>query len=195
MLSPFPVLPPWTPLYNITPPASRRVLPHPFTHSCLPDLAFPYTGASSLHKLSQDQGPLLLLMPDKDILCCVCCWSHGSLHVYTGWWFSPWELWGWGFWLVDIGVANPFSIFSPFSSSSIGDPMPSPVVGLEHLTLYLSGSGRVSWETCIPGSSHFLTSTIMSVLVSVYGMDTQVEQFLDGLFFSLCSTLCLCISS
>ena len=32
-------------------------------------------------------------------------------------------------------------------------------------------------------------------LVTVYGMDPQVGQSLDRLSFSLCSTLCLCISS
>jgi hypothetical protein len=33
---------------------------------------------------SQDQGPLLLLMPDNAIiLCSICGWSHGSLHVYS----------------------------------------------------------------------------------------------------------------
>jgi hypothetical protein len=31
---------------------------------------------------SQDQGPLLLLMPDKAIFCYICSWSQGSLHVY-----------------------------------------------------------------------------------------------------------------
>ena len=39
-------------------------------------------------------------MPDKAILCYMCSWSHGSLHV--GWSFSSWELWG--VWLVDIVV-------------------------------------------------------------------------------------------
>ena len=34
-------------------------------------------------KPSQDQGPLLLLMPNKSILCYICHWSHGSLHVYS----------------------------------------------------------------------------------------------------------------
>ena len=34
--------------YSILPlPASMRVLPHPPTHSCLPALAFSYTGASN----------------------------------------------------------------------------------------------------------------------------------------------------
>ena len=32
---------------------------------------------------SQDQVPLLLLMPDKAIFCYKCSWSHGSLHVYS----------------------------------------------------------------------------------------------------------------
>ena len=50
MLSPFPGSLLETP-YSIPPPsASMRVLPHPPTHSCLPTLAFPYTGASSLHR-------------------------------------------------------------------------------------------------------------------------------------------------
>jgi hypothetical protein len=31
---------------------------------------------------SQDQGPLFPLMPDKVILCYICSWSIGSLHVY-----------------------------------------------------------------------------------------------------------------
>ena len=52
---------------------------------------------------SQDQGPLLPLMPDKAILCYICFWSYGSLHVYSlvvG--LSPLELSG--VWLVDIVV-------------------------------------------------------------------------------------------
>jgi len=32
---------------------------------------------------SQDQGLLLLLMQDNAILCYICCWSHGSLHMYS----------------------------------------------------------------------------------------------------------------
>ena len=29
-----------------------------------------------------DHGPPLPLMPDNAILCYICDWSHGSLHVY-----------------------------------------------------------------------------------------------------------------
>jgi hypothetical protein len=50
-------------------------------------------------------------------------------------------------------TANPFSSFSPFSSSSTGDPVLSPMVGFEHPPLYLLGTGRASQETAISGSS------------------------------------------
>jgi hypothetical protein len=80
------------------------------------------------------------LIPNKAILCYICGWSHRSLCVLFGWWFSSW------------GVANPFSFFSPFSNSSTGDSVLSPIDGCDHLPLYLSGSGRASQETAISGS-------------------------------------------
>jgi hypothetical protein len=56
--------------------------PLPSNHPVLP----PWPGIP-LHwgiKSSQDQGPLLLLLiPDNAILCYICGWSHGSLHVYS----------------------------------------------------------------------------------------------------------------
>lgn len=71
---------------------SENPLSHP-TSSCF------YEGAPSptypllpphpsipLHwciKLSQDQGPLLPLMPNEAILCYIGSWSHWLLHVYT----------------------------------------------------------------------------------------------------------------
>jgi hypothetical protein len=58
-------------------------------------------------KPSQDQGPLLSLMSDKAILCYICSWNHGSLHVFssvgglvpgssggTGWFILLFLLWG-----------------------------------------------------------------------------------------------------
>ena len=55
----------------------------------------------------QDQGPLLLLMPDKAILCYICSWRHRFLHVYflvgglaigssveSGWLMLLFFLWG-----------------------------------------------------------------------------------------------------
>ena len=68
--------------------------------------------------------------------------------------------------MVDIivlsEVANPVSSLSPFSSSSIGDPVLSPVVGFEHLPLYLSGTGRASQERVISGSHQQARPTIVS---------------------------------
>ena len=79
MLSPFSVSPPQTPIPSPF-PASMRVFPHPPT--CSP----PHHPSIPLHwgiEPSQDQGPLFLLMPDKTILCYICRWSHGSLHMYS----------------------------------------------------------------------------------------------------------------
>ena len=58
-------------------------------------------------ELSQDQGSLLPLMFFKAILCYLCIWSHGSLHVYclvgglvpgssgiSGWLILLFFLWG-----------------------------------------------------------------------------------------------------
>ena len=76
MLSPFQVSPRETPY--LIPAASMRVLPHKFTHFCLPCPPLP------LHwgiEPSKDQGPPLPLMPDKAILCYKSSWSHGSSLV------------------------------------------------------------------------------------------------------------------
>ena len=70
MLSPFLISPLKAP-YPITPPP---VHPLPPPYSGIPI----YWGIEP----SQDQGPLLPLMPDKAILCYIRSWSHGSLHVY-----------------------------------------------------------------------------------------------------------------
>jgi hypothetical protein len=101
-------------------------------------------------KPSQDQGPLLLLMPDKAIVCYICGWCHGSLHVYSSvGGLVPGSSGRSGSWYCcsSYGVANSFSSFSPFHNSSIGVPMLSPIVGCEHPHLYLSGTGRVSGDS------------------------------------------------
>ena len=77
--------------------------------------------------------------------------------VLFGWWSSPREFWGGSdlltlLLLTTHGAKNPLSSFSPFSNSSIWDPMLSSVVDCEHLPLYLSGSGRASQETAISGT-------------------------------------------
>ena len=73
MLSPFLVSPPKIP-YPLFPPSANQS-----TQSSFLILAFLHWAIRS----SQDQGPLFLLMTDKVILCYICGWSHGSLHVYS----------------------------------------------------------------------------------------------------------------
>jgi hypothetical protein len=160
MLSAFLVSSPEPP-YPISPlPVSLRVIAHP-----------PPTPASSTWGIepSLDQGPLHPLMPNKSILYYRCSWSHGSCHVYSfvggldpgssgrgqvGWYCcSSYE------------ITNPFSFFCPFSNSSIGDPVLSPMVGCKHLPLYLSGSGRPSEETVISGSCQ---QALLGILKSVW---------------------------
>ena len=72
MLARFLVSPPDTPFPILPPPASMRVLPtHPPTPASLPCIPL-HWGIGP----SQDQGPLLPLMPDKAIICYICSWSH-----------------------------------------------------------------------------------------------------------------------
>jgi hypothetical protein len=80
MISPFPVSPLKTPNLIPLPFAFMRVLLYPLTSSWLTTLSSLYIGASSLQ---QDTVPSLLLLSDKAILCYLCIWSHGSLHVYS----------------------------------------------------------------------------------------------------------------
>ena len=146
------VFPPETP-YSHSPSPCFYEGSHPPTHPLPPSCpGIPlYWGI----KPSQDQGPLLPLMSKKAILCYVCSCRHGSLHVYSlvGGLVSGSS--GRSVWLMllfFLWFVNPFSSFSPFSNSSIGDPVLSPMVGCKHPPLYLSGSGRTSQETALSGS-------------------------------------------
>jgi hypothetical protein len=60
--------------------------------------------------------------------------------VLLGWWFIPWELWG--YWLVDI-IVLPMGLQTPSVNSSIedliGDPVLNPMVGFEHQTAVFVG--------------------------------------------------------
>jgi hypothetical protein len=79
-------------------------------------------------------------------------------------WFRPWEPWL-GF---SYGVANPFSSFSPFSNSSIGDPVHAHSVQwlAESICLCICQTLTEPFRRQVyqaPVSKHFLASTIMSV--------------------------------
>jgi hypothetical protein len=70
------------------------------------------------------------------------------------------DLVGW-YCFASYGVTNPFSSFSPFSNSSICDPMLSPSIQ----PLYLSGSGRASQERA---KSDFFQPTLLGTHNSVW---------------------------
>jgi hypothetical protein len=104
MLSPFLISHPKAP-YPIPPPPN-----HQPTHSCFPVLAFPYTGASSLHRIKAPpptdvrQGRPLLHMQLEPWI---------PPRVLFGWWFIPWELWGI---LVGWYCSFYYEAVHPFSS-------------------------------------------------------------------------------
>jgi hypothetical protein len=153
MLSLFWVSPLQNPFPIIPTPAFMRVFPYPPTHP-LPSHHPSIPLCCSLQH-PQDQGTPLPLMPDKAIICYICNWSHGSLHMYTmegG--LVPVSSGdsGWLILLFFYRVANAFSSFSFSSSSSFGVPVFSPMVGCEHPHVYWLGSGRVSQGTAISDS-------------------------------------------
>ena len=127
-----------------------------------------------------------------------------SMCVLFGWWFIPWELWG--YWLVHIvvpivippmGLQTPSAPWVLSLAPSLGTLCSVPMDDCEHLLLYLPGISRASQETAISG---FCQQALVGIpssiwgLVTIYGMDPQVGQSLDGPSFRLCSELCLCNS-
>jgi hypothetical protein len=116
-----------------------------------------------------------------------------------GWWFSPWELWGvlvGSYCYSSYGAADPFSSFGPFSSSSIGVRPCIPSNGWlrTSISVFVRHWQSLSGDSYIRilSSSTCWHPQYCLGLVTVYGMDPQVGQSLDGLSFSLCSPLCLC---
>jgi hypothetical protein len=94
-------------------------------------------------------------MSDKAILCCICGWSHRSLHVYSL--VGLQSLGVLGVWLVDI-VVPPMRLQTPSAPSvlSLTPPLGTPcsVQWLAaSIQLYLSGSSRASQETAMSRDS------------------------------------------
>jgi len=174
-----------------------------FTHTptpcSLPALAFPYNGTSSLHRI---KGLSSHWYPTRPILSYICCWRHGSLHMYSldgG--LVPGSSRGSG-WLPHIVL--PMGLQTPSAPSVLSL---TPPLGTLFSDQWLASSIRLCFCQTLaelfrrhsyqaPVSKHFLKSAILSGFGDyIYGMDPQMGQFLDGLSFSLCSTLCLHISS
>jgi hypothetical protein len=151
MLSPFPVFPLQTsyPL-PLPSPCFFEGAPPP-THSCLSSIAFPYTGASSLHKTKGLSSRWCLTRPSS------ATYEAGPLHVYYLVGGLVPGSFGGGVLVVwyccsSYGTANPFVSFSPSPNSYFWVPTLSPVVGYMHPHLYWSSSGTASHETAIQGS-------------------------------------------
>ena len=150
----FQTIPPHkTPLSNLLSTCFYEDAPQP-THSHLHALIFTFTRTLSLHRIKGLSFHYYLTRPSSAI------YEAGSMVppcILLGWWFSFWELWGSGVWLVDIIVfpmelQTPSAPFSPFSNSTIGDPVLCSMVGCMQLPLYLTDSVRASYETVISGS-------------------------------------------
>jgi hypothetical protein len=129
-------------------------------------------------------------MPDKAIICYICVWSHEWLHVYSlvgGLVLGSSEVSGrlvllfflWGCKPLQLHQSSPKLLhWSPHTQSK----------GWQQASISVLALRRQLYQA--PVSKHFLASAI----VSVHGMDPQVGQSLDGISFSLCSTLYHCIS-
>ena len=113
---------------------------------------------------SQDQGPLLPLMLGKAILCYICSWSHGTLHVYSlvgglvpgrsgrsGWLILLFFLWG----------CKLFQLLHPFSKSSIGVLVLSPMVGICLCICQALAESLRRQLYQAPDSKNFLASAIV----------------------------------
>ena len=96
--------------------------------------------------------------------------SHILLHIWLepciprnvllGLWYILWGLVGW-YCCSSYGVANAFNSFSPFSKSSIGDPVISSMVSI-HLWICQALAEplrRQLYQASV--SMHFLASTIV----------------------------------
>jgi hypothetical protein len=113
---------------------------HQPTHSHILVLGLPYTGASNLHRtkdLSSHWCPTTLSSAT---------YAVGGLSMYTLW-LVVYSLLTLGslvcsYCCSSYGAANLVRSLGPFSSSSIEDPVLSPMVGCEHPLLYLSDTGR-----------------------------------------------------
>jgi hypothetical protein len=144
-----------------------RVSPHTPTHP------LPSCPGIPLHwgiKHPQVQGLLLLLMPDKAILCHICSWrSHGSLHPYTLVGGLVPGILGGGCWLSHI-VVPPMGLQTPSVPwvLSLAPPLWT-LCSVQWLTASIllcicqalvEPLNRQPYQA--PNSKHFLASTIVS---------------------------------
>jgi hypothetical protein len=119
MLSPFPVSPPESPYPIPCLPATMGVFPHPPIHPHLPALAFPYTGASSLHRTKGLFSHWCLTRPSRprDYLLHLC--------QNVGWWRSCVGHDGWGELMHAQGLSSLAAPISQHCCLPPGSYLPS----------------------------------------------------------------------
>jgi hypothetical protein len=188
MLSPFQVSPSETPNPIPSSSASMRVLPYPPTHSHLPALAFPYTGAWNPHSNKNRSFHWCPTRPSSATY--PAGWSHGTLHVYflvgcpvPG---SSGGLVSWHCW-----VCNPPQLLHSLLQFLHWGPHAQS-------NAWLSASTSVFvrlWQSLSVDSNIRLLSASTSRHPREHPGLVTVGQSLNGLTFSLCSTLCLHTSS
>ena len=182
--------------YSILPlPASMRVLPHPSTHPPTPTSP-PWHCPILRHRQAL---PGTRATPPTDVQ-----QGHPLPHMWLGPWVPPCVLFGWwsspqgapgGLSCWTVAPPPPWACKTPQLLQSLlqllhPGPAVSPMGGCEHLPLYLSAFGRHSQETAISGSCQ---QALLIICNSV-----QVWWLYMGWiprWGSLCSTLCLYISS
>jgi hypothetical protein len=144
---------------------SRNPLSHNFS-PCFCEDAFPLTHSSTTASLSSHSPTLghRAFTGPRASSPIYARQSHPLLHIQLG----PWLLHVYSLvgglvpgnsggssglrLLFFLWSCKPLHLLSPFSSSSIGDPVLSPTIGFENLSLYLSDTGRASQETAVSGS-------------------------------------------
>jgi len=187
-VSPFPGFLTANPYPILLPLLLMRVLtPNP---SHLIALAFPYTGASSLHNGLSSHW--CQIRPSS--VAYVAGAMGPAPWVPFGWWFSPWKLRC--VWLVDIIVLlTGLQTTSAHSVLSLAAPLWS-LCSLQYLPVSIHICICLLWQI-LSGDSYIRFQSASTSwhpqyylgLVSVYGMNLHVGQSLAGLSFSLCTTL------
>jgi hypothetical protein len=186
MLSHFMVPLPGNPLSHPSSPCFYEGVPHPPTLSCLPTLTFPYTGSSSFYR---SKGLFSHWFPTRPSSV---TYVAGAMGVHTpcvlfGSWLNPWELWG-----QTPSAPSVLSLIPPLWTLCLVQWL---AVSL-HLCIFQAVEvllRREQYQT--PISKHFLASTRVPAFGDCIWAGYPGMQSLDYLSFSLCSTLCLHISS
>ena len=113
------------------------------------------------NKSTQDQAFLLPFMPDNTVLCYICSRSRGTTHVYSGWWFSPQELWR----LLLVNIVLPMGMQSPSALLVLSLNLPLGSLSSFHwlaVNICICVSQMLVELYQTPAGKHFLASAIVS---------------------------------